>query len=312
VLPTLAIVGPTASGKSTLAVQAALRLAELGAAAEVVNADSMLVYRGMDIGTAKPTLAERHGVPHHLIDIMDVTESASVSDFQTMARDAIADCHARGVTPIIVGGSALYLRAVLDEMEFPATDPVVRARLEREEAKIGAPALHARLAQLDPEAAAGIIPTNGRRVVRALEVVELTGSYRSTMPPYTYAVPGTVQIGLALERPVMDARIAARVDQMWADGLVDEVRRLVDVGLRDGKTAWRALGYRQVLAHLAGECSEAEAKHATVAGTRRFSRKQLMWWRRDPRITWVDALSPTLVETAVSMVGASGQAGESR
>ncbi len=301
-VPVLALVGPTASGKSTLAVGVALRLGELGVPAEIVNADSMVVYRGMDVGTAKPSTAQRQAVRHHLVDIMDVTDSASVAEFQTLARGAIEDCRARGVVPIVVGGSALYVRAVLDHLDFPGTDPAVRARLEADLAEHGPEALHARLAAVDPAAAAGILPGNGRRTVRALEVVTLTGTYRSTMPAHTYALADVVQVGLALDRAVLDQRIADRVAQMWADGLVDEVRGLEAKGLRESRTAAKALGYRQVLAHLAGECAEAEARAATITGTRRFARKQLMWWRRDPRIRWVDALAPTLVETTVSML----------
>lgn len=301
---TLAIVGPTASGKSSLAVAVAGRLVERGRPAEIVNADSMLVYRGMDIGTAKPTPSERAGIVHHLIDVMDVTASASVADFQGWARAAISDCHARGVLPIVVGGSALYLRAVLDRFDFPATDPAVRGRLERELAQLGPEALHARLVALDGPAASGIVPTNGRRIVRALEVAELTGGFRSALPQYVYAVPGVVQVGLAIDRAVMDRRIDERVDRMWRLGLVAEVRHLCGCGLRESPTASRALGYRQVLALLAGECTEAEAKAATAAGTRRFARKQLMWWRRDPRITWLPALDPGLVDDTISVLGA--------
>ncbi|HEY5628100.1 MAG TPA: tRNA (adenosine(37)-N6)-dimethylallyltransferase MiaA [Candidatus Limnocylindrales bacterium] len=288
--PTLALLGPTASGKSTLAVRLALHLRDQGRPAEVVNADSMLVYRGMDIGTAKPTLEERAGVPHHLIDILDVRETATVADFQRLARAAIASCRERDVLPIVVGGSALYLRAILDEFTFPGTDPEVRAGLEAELADVGSAALYERLARLSPEAAAGIEPMNGRRVVRALEVIALTGAYRSTLPEHRYALPGVVQIGLRLDRPTMDARIDARVDDMWRRGLVAEVSSLAERGLREGRTASRALGYQQVLAYLDGVCTEEQARRDTASGTRRFARKQLGWWRRDPRITWVDAL----------------------
>ncbi|MBI4899360.1 MAG: tRNA (adenosine(37)-N6)-dimethylallyltransferase MiaA, partial [Actinobacteria bacterium] len=224
--PILALLGPTASGKSRLGVRLAVHLRESGRPAEIVNADSMLVYRGMDIGTAKPTLDERGGVPHHLVDILDVRESATVADFQRLARAAIASCQQRGVLPILVGGSALYLRAILDEFAFPGTDPDVRAELEAELAVTGPQALYERLSRLAPEAAAGIEPMNGRRVVRALEVVALTGSYRATLPEHRYALPGVVQVGLALDRATMDARIDARVDEMWRRGLVAEVRGL--------------------------------------------------------------------------------------
>mgnify|MGYP000860875761 FL=1 len=288
-LPVVALNGPTASGKTAVAVAVAHTLATSGITAEVVNADSMLVYRGMDIGTAKPTLAERGGVPHHLIDIMDVTETASVAEFQVLARAAIADRRDRGVVPLLAGGSALYVHAILDDFAFPGTDPAVRARLEAELAEVGSTELHRRLASVAPEAAAGILPGNGRRIVRALEVVELTGSYTSTLPAWDYALDDVRQFGLDVPRDVLDERIEQRVEKMWADGLVDEVRGLAAHGLREGRTASRALGYRQVLAFLDGELTEAEAKQATTSGTRRFARKQLGWFRRDPRITWLPA-----------------------
>ncbi len=297
-IPVLAINGPTASGKTAAAVGVARSLAAAGIRAEVVNADSMLVYRGMDIGTAKPIEAERRGIPHHLIDIMDVTESASVADFQALARRTIEDCRARGVVPVLAGGSALYVHAILDDFRFPGTDPEVRARLEAELEVVGAAALHERLAGLDPAAAAGILPGNARRTVRALEVIELTGTFSSTLPEWRYALPDVVQVGLELPREVLDERIERRVHQMWADGLVAEVRQLVDRGLRSGRTAWRALGYRQVLAFLDGELSEDEARRATILGTRRFARKQLGWFRRDPRITWLPAEAASTEQVA--------------
>jgi len=296
----LVINGPTASGKSALAVRVAQTLGGQGRAAEVVNADSMLVYRGMDIGTAKPTIAERGGITHHLIDIMDVTETASVAVFQRLARAAIADCRARGVVPILVGGSALYVHAILDDFEFPGTDPALRARLEAELLDLGPAAMHARLAELAPAAAAEILPGNGRRIVRALEVVQLTGTWQATLPGWSYALPEVQQWGLDVPREELDARIDARVEQMWADGLVAEVRGLADRGLRQGRTASRALGYRQVLAHLDGSIAESEARVQTAAGTRRFARKQLGWFRRDPRIRWLPAHRPGLAEQLVS------------
>lgn len=298
--PLLVLNGPTASGKTALAVGVAQLLAERGRPAEIVNADSMLVYRGMDIGTAKPTEAERGGITHHLIDLFDVTQTASVATFQRLARAAIADCRGRGVVPILVGGSALYVHAILDDLEFPGTDPAVRSRLEADLAELGAEAMHRRLAGLSPEAAADILPGNGRRIVRALEVIELTGSWRATLPDWSYAVDDVRQWGLELPRDVLDERIEARVERMWAQGFVTEVRMLAGQGLADGRTAARALGYRQVLAHLAGECSEDEAKTRTIAGTRRFARKQLGWFRRDPRIEWLPALDQGLAQRVVA------------
>jgi len=294
--PVLAIVGPTATGKSALAVSVAQALISQGQPAEIVNGDSMLVYRGMDIGTAKPTMAERGGVPHHLIDVLDVTETASVAEFQGWARAAIADCRARGVVPIVAGGSALYVHAILDEMDFPATDPAVRAKWEAELERVGASALHEQLAQRAPDVAADILPGNGRRIVRALEAIELTGGFKAHLPQPVYAIPGARQVGLDVERDVLHRRIATRVDAMWAAGLVEEVRDLEAKGLRDGLTASRALGYRQVLAFLDGAMTEDEARAETVQATRRFARKQLGWFRRDGRIVWHPFDAPALAD----------------
>jgi tRNA dimethylallyltransferase len=283
VLPIVAVVGATASGKSDLALDLAEHLR-----GEVVNTDAMQVYRGMDIGTAKLPVAERRGIPHHLLDLLDVTEPATVAEFQRWARAAIAECRARGAVPVLVGGSALYTRAILDEFEFPGTDPEVRARYDAALVELGPEELHRRLADADPAAAAGILPSNGRRIVRALEVIEITGRpFTATLPPPTYADPATVQIGVDIDRPTLDARIASRVERMWTQGFVDEVRALADRGLRDGLTANRALGYRQVLAFLDGQISEAEAKELTISATRRFARRQDSWFRKDDRITWL-------------------------
>jgi tRNA dimethylallyltransferase len=291
-LPLVVLNGPTASGKTSLAVAVAHQFRAQGQPAEVVNADSMLVYRGMDIGTAKPSVDERAGVVHHLIDIMDVTASATVADFQRLARDCIADCRSRGVVPILVGGSALYVHAILDEFEFPGTDPAIRARLEEDLAQLGPEAMHRRLAQLSEATAAEILPGNGRRVVRALEVIELTGEYHAQLPVWSYALPEVRQWGLTLDRDELDARIKQRVEQMWQRGLTGEVRQLLEAGFREGRTASRALGYRQILQSFDGELTPAEAKERTISATRRFARKQLGWFRRDPRIVWLAANDP--------------------
>ena len=282
--PVIAVLGPTAAGKSDLA----LRLArDLGG--EIINADSMQLYRGMDIGTAKLTAGQRQGIPHHLLDVWDVRYPANVAEYQQMARDAIAAVTARGRVPILAGGSGLYLRAALDDLNFPGTDLAVRERLEAELAALGPAELHKRLAGCDPGAAAGILPSNGRRIVRALEVTELSGpGFTATLPRYESLYPA-VQIGLRVSRGELDARIAARVDRMWQAGLVDEVRGLERAGLRAGRTASRALGYAQVLRFLAGEWSEGEAREQTVRATRRFARRQESWFRRDPRVIWLDA-----------------------
>lgn len=301
-MPTLVISGPTASGKSSLAIATAEHMIRCGRGAEIVNADSMLVYRGMDIGTAKPTPEERGRITHHLIDIMDIGQRASVADFQRLARAAIAEVHARGHVPIVVGGSALYLRAILDDFEFPGTDPVIRARWEAELERLGPAALHAELASRSPQVAAAILPGNGRRIVRALEVIELTGEFTPVLPTWRYLLPGVTQFGLRLERSRMDDLIAVRVYQMWAAGLVAEVRDLAARGLRDTVTASRALGYRQVLAMLDGEISEEEARDQTISETRRFARKQLGWFRRDHRIRWLEAGAPDNVATIVGEV----------
>jgi tRNA dimethylallyltransferase len=280
----VAVVGPTAAGKSDLAVELALRLG-----GEIVNADSMQLYRGMDIGTAKLGPDERRGVPHHLLDVWDVTETASVADYQRMARETIAGIHARGRVPLLVGGSGLYIRAVIDDLDFPGTDPDLRARLEASLAEVGPARLHARLASLDPVAAASILPGNGRRVVRALEVIEMTGRpFSASMPSYDDAKEYATQLGLTVPRPELDERIALRVERMWSAGLVEEVRRLEAQGLREGLTASRALGYAQVLSFLSGEWSEERAREETVRLTRRFARRQESWFRRDPRVRWID------------------------
>jgi tRNA dimethylallyltransferase len=296
-LPIVAVVGATASGKSDLALGIAESLG-----GEIVNTDAMQVYRGMDIGTAKLPAAERRGIPHHLLDLLDVTEPATVAQFQAWAHDVIDDCRSRGVVPVLVGGSALYTRAILDDFEFPATDPEIRAQLEADLEADGVEALLLRLRELDP-VAADRIGVNGRRIVRALEVITITGEkYVAQLPHPSYADPDTVQIGVDIDRPALDARIAQRVAAMWAEGFVDEVRALDRVGLRDGVTASRAIGYSQVLAYLDGELTEDEARERTVSGTRRFARRQDGWFRKDPRITWVAYDDPDRVSTAVAAV----------
>jgi tRNA dimethylallyltransferase len=280
----IAVVGPTAAGKSGLGLALARALG-----GEVINADSMQLYRGMDIGTAKLTPAERGGIPHHLLDIWDVTQAANVADYQRLARAAVDDTLARGLVPILVGGSGLYVRAVLDDLRFPGTDPDLRARLEAELASSGPAPLYERLAGRDPAAAKAILPSNGRRIIRALEVIELSGGpFSATMPDYASLYPA-VQIGLLLDRADLDLRIAARAERMWQQGFVAEVRGLEERGLRSGLTASRALGYAQVLRFLAGEWTQAQALAETVRATKRFARRQESWFRRDPRVTWLDA-----------------------
>lgn len=291
------LLGPTASGKSSLAIAVALRLNQAGHPAEIVNADSMAIYRGMDIGTAKPNSDQLRTVRHHLIDILEPAQPASVAQFQQLARDTIAEIRGRGVIPLLVGGSALYTRAIVDEFEFPGTDPQVRARWQARIEAEGSAALHAELTRINPEAAAEILPGNQRRIVRALEVMELTGQFRATLPAWQYALPEVHQFGLTVDREQMDAQIAERVHQMWRQGLIEEVAVLADQGLAAAPTASRALGYSQALDQLAGRISQAEAIEQTITGTRRFARKQLGWFRRDPRIAWLPAGDPANVET---------------
>jgi len=281
--PVIAIVGATASGKSAVALEVAERLG-----GEIVNADSMQFYRGMDIGTAKLPVADRRGIPHHQLDTLDVHEDASVARYQESARADIDAIHARGNRAIVAGGSGLYIRALLDVFEFPGTDPEVRARLEQRAAQEGPGILHRELAALAPEAAAKIPAQNAKRIVRALEVIELTGSHESSLPRHTYAIPA-VQIGLQVAYEDLDPRIEARVDQMWESGLVDEVRGLEAQGLREGVTARRAVGYAETLRHLDGELTAAGARALIKQHTRRLARKQAQWFRPDPRVTWVGA-----------------------
>ncbi|GII55049.1 tRNA dimethylallyltransferase [Planotetraspora thailandica] len=298
-LPVIAVVGATAAGKSDLAVELALRLG-----GEVINTDSMQFYRGMDIGTAKLSAAERRGVPHHLLDIWPVTRTASVAEYQGLARPLIEELEAKGRPPILAGGSGLYVRAAIDDLDFPGTDPDIRARLEAELAETGPAPLFARLTTLDPVAAEKILPSNGRRIVRALEVIELSGRpFSATMPSYD-AVYDSVQIGVEVPRPLLDERIELRVARMWEAGLVEEVRRLAGEGLAEGRTASRALGYAQVLRFLDGEWTEEQAREETVRATRRFARRQESWFRRDPRVVWLPFDAPDLAERALALVGA--------
>ena len=296
--PIVAIVGPTAAGKSDLS----LDLAQ-GLGGEVVNTDSMQVYCGMDIGTAKLPPADRRGIRHHLLDLLDVTEPATVAEFQGWAREVIEDCRSRDVSPVLVGGSALYTRAILDRFEFPGTDPDVRRGLEAELGRNGPDAMHRRLEAVDSDAAAKISFSNTRRVVRALEVIAITGRpFTASLPELAYHYAGVHQIGVDISREILDERIEQRVQRMWKAGFVDEVRRLADSGLREGRTANRALGYQQVLAFLDGEISEDEAMAQTITGTRRFARRQDSWFRKDPRITWVAYDDPDRVEKAVAVI----------
>lgn len=296
--PPVAVIGPTATGKSELA----LHLAEtLGG--EIVNIDAMQQYRGMDIGTAKLPLADRRGIAHHQIDVLDVTDVATVARYQDAAAADIDVLLDAGRTPIIVGGSMMYIQGLLDQWRFPATDPEVRARYERLLDEVGVARLHRRLAEVDPAAAAAILDTDGRRIVRALEVVELTGRPFAASAP-TIGEPrwGTRILALDRDTADLDERIRARTRAMFAAGFADEVAALADRGLRDGRTARRAIGYAQVLAALDGDHDLAAAEELTVIGTRRYVRRQRSWFRRDPRIVWLDAAAPDAGDRALAAV----------
>ncbi|HEY0812509.1 MAG TPA: tRNA (adenosine(37)-N6)-dimethylallyltransferase MiaA [Pseudonocardia sp.] len=296
----IAVLGPTATGKSELGL--ALAHAYDG---EVVNADAMQLYRGLDVGTAKLRAAERAGVPHHLLDVLDVTETASVAAYQRAARRAVEDVLAAGRTPVLVGGSGLYAQAVVDELEFPGTDPDLRAELAAELGLLGAAALHARLAAVDPTAAAAILPSNGRRIVRALEVIALTGRpFAARLPDVAAPRYDAVLLGVDRSTEDLDRAVARRVARMFAAGLVAETRGLLP-GLRAGRTAARALGYQQVLTALDGATDLATAAADTVTATRRFVRRQRSWFRRDRRIVWLDAGQSDVLGRAHAAIKAS-------
>jgi tRNA dimethylallyltransferase len=287
----IVICGATATGKSEIALSLATQLD-----GEIINADSMQLYRGMDIGTAKLSIEERKGVPHHLLDVLDVTEDASVAWYQERARELISEIESRGKSAIIVGGTGLYIKAILDELNFPDTDQEVRDRLNELAEKIGAPAMHERLAKLDPAAALAIDAQNLRRVIRALEVIEITGKpFTANLPrKESMRYPQARQFGLVMDRQLLAARIDERVERMWEEGLVAETNALIDAGIRHGRTAQLALGYAQVLKFVNGEMSEDEAKEDTKRATRQYARRQETWFSRDRRIQWISPRQPRL------------------
>ncbi len=298
--PLVAVVGPTATGKSDLGLALA---AELGG--DVVNADAMQLYRGLDIGTAKLAPAQRAGVPHHLLDLLDITETASVAAYQREARRTVEQLRAAGRPPVLVGGSGLYVQAVVDELDFPGTEPRLRAALEAELADRGPEVLHRRLAEVDPAAAHLVLPTNGRRIVRALEVITLTGRpFAARLPTGGPPRYDAVLLGVDRSTADLDDRIARRVARMFAAGLVDETRALLTLGLQEGRTASRALGYQQVVAALDRGSALGPAAAETVRATRRFVRRQRSWFRRDPRVHWLDAADPDLLDRAIAVITA--------
>ena len=296
----IVIGGATASGKSALALDVAERLN-----GEIVNADSMQLYKGMDIGTAKIPHHERRGIPHHMLDVLHVRDDGSVADYQRMARDIIDGLLAKEIPVVVVGGTGLYIKALLDELNFPDRDPKVRERLFAEAEELGAPAMHQRLAAVDPEAATLIPEQNLRRVIRALEVIEITGEpYAASLPRDDRSYyPHAKQFAISVERDFLNERIQARVDQMWEQGFVSEVEHLVGEGLREGRTARAAIGYAQVLAALDGQISLASAKEETAISTRQYARRQGTWFSRDSRITWLEGTRATLLERILSSSG---------
>ena len=299
----LALVGPTGTGKSNLAIGLAHELAGQGIQAEIINCDSMQFYRGMNIGTAKLDQAEREGVPHHLIDILEITDESTAAEYQRIARPLIEDLQARGVVPILCGGSMLYVASVLNTFEFPGHDDELRAELEADLESRGSVALHADLAALDPSAASRVDPLNPRRVVRALEIVRLTGKpFAAALPEKPESWQPVLEIGLNSERAHLVQRLNQRVEKMWQQGLVAEVEALIPAGIRHGKTASRAIGYAQALAQLDGTISQDEAIATTAQLTSRYARRQMSWFRRDDRINWLDYQQQDLSQQARALV----------
>jgi tRNA dimethylallyltransferase len=289
--PLIIICGPTATGKSDLALEVAQKYD-----GEIINADSMQLYRGMDIGTAKLTVEERRGIPHHLLDILKVSQDASVAQYQEQARAAIEDIQSRGKVAIVVGGTGLYIKSIVDEMNFPETNPELRKKLEDEAELLGAAELYSRLRLLDPEAAAAIEPANIRRIIRALEVIEVTGKpYSANLPSDTsLRFPDALHVGLSMERSSLAPRIEARVHRMFEQGLISEVESLLSEGLLEGATAQRAIGYAQVIALIRGEVTQNLAIEETVVATRQYVRRQETWFKRDQRIQWIGEGEPRL------------------
>jgi tRNA dimethylallyltransferase len=302
----LCIVGPTGSGKSNMAINIALDLAKHGIKAEIVNADSMQFYRGMDIGTAKVPLSERAGITHHLLDWLEIHEENTAARYQLEARKVIAELIEKNVLPIVVGGSMLYIAALINTFEFPGRDEALRAQLEQDLIEQGPIAMHKRLELLDEVAASRIEPQNGRRTVRALEIVMITGEpFAASLPEQFESFLPVLEIGLNSAREHLVDRLATRVRGMWEAGLVDEVRGLIDKGIRDSKTASQAIGYAQALASIDGKISEEEAIDETILLTQRYARRQMSWFRRDPRINWFDYQSPTLQADVMKLVFSS-------
>jgi tRNA dimethylallyltransferase len=303
----IAIVGSTGTGKSELAIRIAEALREEGSASEIVNSDAMQLYKGMDIGTAKLPLAERRGIEHHLIDVLDVTQESTAAEYQKIARAKILEIQSRGAIPILVGGSMLYVAAVLNNFEFPVRDKDLRAQLEQELLEAGPAAMHQKLAELDASAASRIDPENGRRIVRALEIVTLTGEpFAAALPDEIESWQEVLEIGLRMDRELLVAMLAERVRRMWDTGMVDETEVLISKGLRESVTAGYAIGYAQALAQLDGELSQDQAIESTTKLTQKYARRQMSWFKRDPRINWLDALDPEVTNLAIALVRQHG------
>lgn len=306
-LPLIAIIGATGTGKSALSLDLVEALTREGHSAEIVNADAMQLYRGMDIGTAKLPVAERRDIPHHLFDVLDVSQEATVAAYQAAARSAISEVRERGAVPVIVGGSGLYVSSILFDFRFPGSDQVIREGLENELAEHGVDTLIERLTQADPDAARAIGPYNTRRIIRALEVIAITGEpFGAGLPDESNTREPSVIVGLSAPRPVLVERLDARVIKMWQDGLVDEVRNLLDLGLESGVTAKRAIGYAQAIAQLRGELTESESIDAASALTRRYARRQVGWFKRYPSAQWLDYDDSERVSKALALALAHG------
>ena len=285
------LAGATATGKSSLSVELAQAID-----AEIINADSMQVYRGMDIGTAKITLEERQGISHHMLDVLDVNQDSNVAWYQSGAREVIDEIHSRGKSVVMVGGTGLYIKAVIDELNFPDTDPMVRHTLNKEAEDLGIDAMFARLEKLDPAAAIAIDRANLRRIIRALEVIEITGKPFTANLPREESIryPDARQFGLVMDRELLSERIDQRVNTMFENGFVEEVQKLMSSGLLEGRTAQRALGYSQIVSHLQGETSLDAAVEETKRATRQYARRQETWFSRDVRIKWISTRQPRL------------------
>jgi len=301
--PLIAVVGPTGTGKSDLALLLAEKIISSGRKAEIVNSDSMQFYRGMDIGTAKLSPLQQRGITHHLIDWLNITDESTAADYQTRVRSLIEELQKKDIVPIMVGGSMLYVAAVLNNFDFPARDQVLREQLENDLIEFGPHEIHRRLKALDPVAASRIVPENGRRSVRAIEIITLTGEpFAAKLPEEIQNWQPVLEIGITGDRANLVQRLEKRVHGMWEQGLVEEVRELIPLGIREGKTSSRAIGYAQALAQLDGTFTQPEAIADTVRLTQKYARRQMSWFRRDPRIQWLDYQDVSINTEALTLV----------